>query len=136
MKILLITLFFLSSFASAKDLSTYKDFGEKEGLVKVVDDLMINLLKDERTKPFFAKIDQKRVKEKLVEQFCVEIGGPCKYTGQSMARAHKGQDITHGHFFALVEALQIAMNKNSIPQRAQNKLLAKLAPMNKDIIGK
>lgn len=129
-----ICLLLLSQIAFASD--EYKAFGEKAGLVKVVDDTMTNLLMDERTKPFFEKADQVRIKEKLVEQFCVELGGPCTYTGQSMKRSHKGQDITSGHFYALVEALQKAMNKNKVPQRAQNKLLAKLAPMHKDIITK
>lgn len=115
---------------------TYEDFGSKEGLMKVVDDTMINLLADARTKPFFEKADQTRIKEKLVEQFCVEIEGPCTYTGQTMKRAHKGHDINSAHFYALVEALQKAMDKNKIPNRAQNKLLSKLAPMHKDIINK
>lgn len=124
----------LTQIAFASD--EYKAFGEKAGLVKVVDDTMINLLADPRTKPHFEKADQARIKEKLVEQFCAELGGPCTYTGQNMKRSHKGQEITSAHFFALVESLQAAMNKNKIPQRAQNKLLAKLAPMHKDIITK
>lgn len=135
LKLLSVFLLFLSV-AHAKDLSTYKDFGEKPGLVKVVDDMMINLLADERLKPFFEKVEQVNFKAKLVEQFCVELDGPCEYTGQNMKRAHKGQDINSAHFYALVEALQKSMNKNKIPQRAQNKLLAKLAPMHKDIISK
>ncbi|MES2527724.1 MAG: group 1 truncated hemoglobin [Bdellovibrionota bacterium] len=114
----------------------FEDFGGKEGLVKVVDDTMINLLADSKTKPFFEKADQTRIKEKLVEQFCVELNGPCTYTGQTMKRSHKGHDINSGHFYALVESLQKAMDKNRIPQRAQNKLLSKLAPMHKDIINK
>ena len=120
----------------AADLSTYNDFGEKAGLTKVVDDLMINLLADEKTRPFFEKADQVRIKEKLVEQFCVELEGPCTYTGQNMKRSHKGHEIDSSQFYALVEALQLSMNKNKIPQRAQNKLLAKLAPMHKDIVNK
>lgn len=130
--------FLLASMSSAHsaDLSAYEDFGEKPGLVKVVDDLMLNLISDEKLKPFFEKIDQASFKTKLVEQFCVELNGPCTYTGQNMKRAHKGQDINSAHFFGLVEALQKSMNKNKIPQRAQNKLLAKLAPMHKDIISK
>ncbi len=128
----------LLSFGSvqADELQTFKDFGERPGLVKVVDDLMINLLSNEKTKPFFEKADQANIKEKLVEQFCVELGGPCTYTGQTMKKAHKGHDINSAHFFGLVEALQEAMIKNRIPQRAQNKLLAKLAPMHKEIINK
>tara|TARA_R110000868_G_scaffold42681_16_gene144090 strand:+ start:3886 stop:4296 length:411 start_codon:yes stop_codon:yes gene_type:complete len=136
MKILVAFFVLFASHVYGNDLTTYKAFGEKEGLTKVVDDLMVNLLKDDRTKRFFEKADQKRIKEKLVEQFCMELGGPCKYTGQSMSRSHKGQDIKHSHFFALVELLQQAMDKHKIPSAAQNKLLAKLAPMHKDIINK
>lgn len=132
MRTLLFTLFFsLPAFAGP-----FEDFGKKEGLVKVVDDTMINLLADPVTKPFFEKTDQVRIKEKLVEQFCVELDGPCKYTGQSMARSHKGLNITQAQFYSLVESLQKAMTKNKIPTRAQNKLLAKLAPLHKDIINK
>lgn len=131
----LFTLFLIGQ-ASATDLSAYKAFGEKEGLTKIVDDLMLNLLADKRTKPFFEKADQPRIKEKLVEQFCVELGGPCTYTGQTMKRSHKGHEINTANFYALVEALQLAMDKNGISSSAQNKLLAKLAPMHKDIINK
>lgn len=126
----------LSCYVNAADLSTYKDFGEQPGLTKVVDDMMINLLADKKTKHFFEKADQTRIKAKLVEQFCAELEGPCTYTGQNMKRAHKGHEIDSSQFFALVEALQEAMNKNNIPQRAQNKLLSKLAPMHKDVINK
>jgi hemoglobin len=132
----ILCLCLVTAYAGEKDLSTYKAFGEKEGITKVVDDFMVNLLADKKTKPFFEKADQKRVKEKLVEQFCSELDGPCTYTGQNMKRAHKGHDIGTSDFNALVEALQMAMEKNKIPQRAQNKLLAKLAPMHKDIINK
>lgn len=128
--------FFLFSSLQAADLSSFEAFGGKAGLVKVVDDTMINLLADKSTRPFFEKADQVRIKEKLVEQFCVELEGPCTYTGQNMKRAHKGHEINTHQFNALVEALQKAMVKNNIPQRAQNKLLAKLAPMHKDIINK
>ncbi|MBC7712114.1 MAG: group 1 truncated hemoglobin [Rhizobacter sp.] len=136
LKIAFTLLFIFSTSSFAADLSTYQDFGEKPGLTKVVDDLMVNLLANEKTRPFFEKADQVHIKEKLVEQFCVQIDGPCTYTGQTMKKAHKGHDIDTSEFYALVEALQESMNKNKIPQRAQNKLLAKLAPMHKDIINK
>lgn len=135
MKKIIFALFIVTNVFAA-DLSTFEAFGGKEGLIKVVDDTMTNLLADKRTQPFFEKADQKRIKEKLVEQFCVELEGPCTYTGQNMKRAHKGHEINTAHFNALVESLQKAMVKNSIPQRAQNKLLARLAPMHKDIINK
>lgn len=116
--------------------STFEDFGQKAGLVKLMDQFMADLISNEKTRPFFEKADQKRIKEQLVDQFCAVLDGPCKYTGKSMAQSHSGLDISKNEFNALVEVLRTTMSKQNIPVRAQNKLLAKLAPMHKDIIRK
>jgi hemoglobin len=117
-------------------LPVFKTFGEEPGLVALMDDFMALLLTDKRTKTFFENADQKSVKKHLVEQFCVILGGPCTYTGRDMKTVHAGLGITRSNFNALVEDLQIAMNKHHIPYHAQNKLLAKLAPMHREIEGK
>lgn len=114
-------------------LPVYKEFGEIAGLTALMDDFMVILLADERTRPFFKDADQPKIKKLLAEQFCVILGGPCSYSGRDMKSSHKGLDIGRGHFNALVEDLQIAMDKRGIPFRAQNKLLAKLAPMHREI---
>ena len=121
--------------ADASLLPVYKQFGELDGLKALMEDFMVQLLKDERTRPFFAEADQTAIKAHLVEQFCVILGGPCSYTGRDMKTAHAGMGVERSHFNALVEDLQIAMDKRGIPFRAQNKLLAKLAPMHRDIEG-
>ncbi len=114
-------------------LPVYKQFGEIAGLTALMDDFMVILLADERTRPFFKDADQVAIKKHLAEQFCVILGGPCSYSGRDMKSSHKGLDIGRGHFNALVEDLQVAMDKRDIPFRAQNKLLAKLAPMYREI---
>lgn len=120
----------------ADDSTAFKAFGEKAGLVKIMDDFMINLLKDARTKPFFENADQERVKEQLIDQFCFILNGPCEYKGAKMKPMHANLGITREQFNALVEQLQIAMDKHQVPFRAQNKLLAVLAPMHRDIVTK
>lgn len=114
-------------------LPVYREFGEIAGLTALMDDFMVILLADERTRPFFKDADQPKVKKLLAEQFCVILGGPCTYTGRDMKSTHKGLDIGRGHFNALVEDLQMAMDKRGISFRAQNKLLAKLAPMHREV---
>jgi hemoglobin len=114
----------------------FKEFGEKAGLVKIMDDFMVNLLNDPRTKPYFEKADQARIKEQLVDQFCQILNGPCEYKGARMKPIHSNLGINRENFNALVEQLQFAMDKNNVPFRAQNKLLAVLAPMHRDIITK
>ena len=92
------------------------------------------LIADPRTGPFFANSDQVRVKRQLVEQFCVILGGDCTYTGRDMAQSHAGLGSTEADFNALVEDLVDAMDARGIPRAAQNRLLARLAPMHGDIV--
>ena len=113
-----------------------EQFGGEAGLVALMDDFMTILLADERMKPFFEFSDQALVKKHLVEQFCVILGGDCTYSGRDMKTTHALLAIDRADFNALVEDLQIAMNKHDIPFRAQNKLLEKLAPMHREIITK
>ncbi len=112
------------------------EFGGHEGLKALMDDFMVILLDDPRMRPFFEQVDQQRVKDKLAEQFCVILGGDCTYTGMDMVEAHAGIEVRHADFNILVEDLQIAMDGRDIPTRAQNKLLAKLAPMHREVINR
>ena len=114
----------------------FEQFGGEAGLVALMDDFMVQLLADPRTKSFFENVNQAAVKQHLVEQFCVILGGPCTYTGRDMKTAHEGFNIDRRQFNALVEDLQIAMDKRGIPFRAQNQLLSKLAPMHREIEGR
>lgn len=122
--------------ARVDDAATFKDFGEKAGLINIMDDFMVGLLKDSRTKPFFENVDQQRVKEQLVDQICEILKGPCEYKGARMTPVHKELGLNREHFNALVEQLQFAMDKNKVPFSSQNKLLAVLAPMHRNIVTK
>ena len=130
-------LFAGASFAqsmAAKDDQLYKAFGEKAGLVSLMDDFMVRLLADPRTGPHFKPANQQRVKEQLVDQFCALAGGPCVYKGADMKSSHSNLDITKSDFHALVEVLQLSMDARGIAFRKQNEMLALLAPMHRDII--
>ena len=118
------------------DAGLYETFGEREGLKEIMDDVMVRWLANPITRPFFEAADKERLKGHLVEQFCVILKGPCTYTGRTMAESHMGMNVNEGSFYALVEELQRTLNARKIPFRAQNRLLAALAPMHRDIIGK
>jgi hemoglobin len=112
----------------------FEDFGGEEGLTLLMDDFMTIMLNNDQLRPFFADANQERVKRHLVEQFCVILGGDCKYTGGNMLDLHAQMEIDRADFNALVEDLQTAMNRHDIPFRSQNKLIAELAPMHREII--
>ena len=113
-----------------------ESFGGRDGLVRIMDDVMPRWLANPRTRPFFEGSDQERIKKQLVEQFCVVMNGPCSYSGRTMAEAHRGMKVDEAAFYALVEELQVSLNKAKVPFFAQNRLIAALAPMHRDIIDK
>lgn len=109
-------------------------FGGKPGLVALMNDFMDTMMADTRTRPYFIDADREHIKAELVDQFCVILDGPCTYTGKDMEKVHRTLGINQAAFYALIEDLQTAMRKHGIPFRAQNKLLAKLAPMHKAVV--
>jgi hemoglobin len=124
---------------SAADLAAFEAFGGKEGLVRLARDLMAAIMTDPRARPPFAKLSQARrdqIEARLADQFCELLGGPCTYRGPKMKNIHRGLGFTMADFTAVVEDLQAAMDRNNVPFRAQNRLLAKLAPMHRDIVEK
>lgn len=112
----------------------FDDFGGKPGMDALMEDFMAIMLENPRLRPFFENVDQGRVKAQLSDQFCAILGGGCVYKGRDMTESHAGFDIRRADFNALVEDLQTAMNRRDIPFRAQNKLLAVLAPMHRQMI--
>jgi hemoglobin len=117
-----------------KDDSLYRDLGGQAGITRIVEGMLLNIAGDPRIVRHFKKIDIVRLRDKLVEQLCAEAGGPCVYTGDSMEESHKGQNLTPSDFNALVENLQAAMTAQGIAIPAQNRLLARLAPMRAQVI--
>lgn len=116
------------------DDSLYQALGAKPGLVKLMDDFMLRLLADARMNPFFKDVNLSQLKSRLVEQFCQVAGGPCQYDGPNMKKAHEGVDIDRAAFNGLVEVLQQSMDAQGIAFGTQNRLLARLAPMHRDVI--
>ena len=116
------------------DGSLYQAFGGHEGLVRITDDLMVNVLADPRTHDFFVAAKRDQIKTGLIQIFCHVMGGGCEYTGKDMTEAHSQLGIREEDFTALVESLQKAMDKNHVPFRAQNRLLAAMAPHHREIV--
>ncbi len=120
----------------AADDATFRGLGGQSGIRKIVATLIPLVQADARIKESFADTDMKNLAMRLEEQFCVLSGGPCVYKGEDMADTHRGLKVTNAQFNALTEDLQIAMERNGVPSHVQNKLVAKLAPMQKTIVTK
>jgi hemoglobin len=112
----------------------WQAFRGEAGTRRIVDDFVIRITTDPRIADIFKTHDPVRLRRTLFEQFCHILGGGCDYTGMDMRQAHKDMGIQQADMNALVENLQLAMSKEGVPFFAQNRLLAKLAPMKREVV--
>ena len=78
--------------------------------------------------------DMVRLKRTLFEQFCYILNAGCDYSGRDMPTSHKDMGVRMRDMNALVENLQTAMREEKVGFAAQNRFLAKLAPMSRDVV--
>lgn len=114
--------------------SLYQSLGQQAGITLIVQDFVPLLTADTRINTLFKETNLKRLRRLLTEQICNISGGGCDYTGDNMKLVHQGMHINDAQFNALVEDLQTAMDLHSVPPSIQNKLIARLAPMHRDIV--
>ncbi len=105
-----------------------------EGVNRIVDGLLHRSVADPRIAEIFAATDMVRLRRTLKEQFCYILNGGCAYTGRSMQDAHDDIGLQPADMGALVEHLQAAMDAEGVPFRTQNRFLARLAPMRREVV--
>jgi len=109
-------------------------FHGQAGVDRIVDAFVDRNIADKRILEIFKNQDHVRLRRTLKEQFCYILNGGCAYTGQTMQASHKDMGIQNADFNALVENLQAAMRQEGVSFVSQNRLLAKLAPMQKTTV--
>ena len=113
--------------------------GGREGIALVVDDFVANMVADSRVNGRFKGMQPPAVfklKSNLSDQICEAAGGPCSYVGRDMKTTHTGMKITEAEWNATVENLTRAMAKHKVGSKEQQELIAILAPMKQDIVGR
>lgn len=131
------------------DDAVYRGLGGKQGIKNIVDTFIPLVLADPRINDNFADFDMDQLNVRLQEQICEFAGGPCRYTGKyrdktmdgvgtvrDMTTVHQDLKITNAMFNALTEDLQIAMERHNVANSVANKLVARLAPMQRAIVTK
>lgn len=140
LQMVLLSLVFASSltsslsYADSKHASLYSELGERSGISQLMETFILNIAEDERIIHHFANVDIARFHTMLTDHICELAGGPCVYKGDKMVEVHTGMNVSRAEFNALVEDLIIAMEQEQVPVGAQNRLLAILASLHKEVI--
>lgn len=117
-----------------KGTAMLEAFGGQEGIRRIVDRFVDANFADEKIGEIFTGHDQVRLRRVLFEQFCYILNGGCSYTGRDMKSSHKDLGTQNADMNRLVENLQRAMATEGVSFAAQNRFLAKLAPMKRDVV--
>jgi hemoglobin len=130
----LLTVLAVLAGAQSRAGTLFEDMGGGSVLHATVDKFTDLILADPRINFTFAEANLAKFKGLLYDQLCELSGGPCAYAGRDMRSAHQKLRLNTAEFDALAEDLYLALGKCGVPYRLQNKLMAKLAPMKRDIV--
>lgn len=109
-------------------------FHGREGIQRIANRTIDLALADPQLGPIFRPFDMIRLRRTLNEHFCYLLGGGCTYTGRDMATSHAGMGVQTRDFNLLVRHLRTAMAEEDVPFAMQNRFLAVLAPMHRDVV--
>ncbi|HEY0233798.1 MAG TPA: group 1 truncated hemoglobin [Afipia sp.] len=109
-------------------------FHGKDGIRRIVERFADLNYADPVIAEIFKGHDRVRFTRTVFEQFCYILNAGCSYSGRDMASSHKDLGSQQGDMNRLVENLQRAMAAEKVSFPAQNRFLAKLAPMRKNVV--
>ena len=112
----------------------FERIGGEAKLRAAAHEFVLVILADDRINFTFAETDLKKFEQLIYEQLCNLTNGGCKYTGRDMYTAHAKLNINNAEFNALAEDLYEAFDRVHVPYRLQNKVVALLAPMQRDVV--
>lgn len=117
----------------AADNQLYHELGGQPTVERITHELLDRILVNEKISFLFENTNREELHEKIVNQICMETGGPCDYEGLDMIEAHSGMDIKYSEFDVFVSDFIGAMKAAEVPYRLQNRVLAVFVPMREDI---
>ncbi|HEX7267830.1 MAG TPA: group 1 truncated hemoglobin [Streptosporangiaceae bacterium] len=89
---------------------------------------------DDQANGKFVRTDIPRLMKEVNDQLCEATGGPCTYTGRSMAETHDGMKVTAGEFDVVMQHLDDALDELNVPKAEQAELVGLIMPMRDDIV--
>ena len=115
--------------------SLYERLGKKEGITRIVNDVMAAHLANPLVKTRFESIkDMDHARKMATEFFCAGCGGPDPYSGRDMLATHKGMNISEQEYMAVMDDILGALATNGIDQQTRNEVVAILYSLKGQII--
>jgi hemoglobin len=126
--------------AQEKPKPLYDRLGGVYSIATVVDDFIERLLVNDTLnanpaiKEARARVPKAGLKFHVTALVCEVTGGPCKYSGRSMADSHAKLNINEAQWQAMVADFRKTLDKFKVPAKEQEELITIVGSTKKDIV--
>lgn len=115
--------------------SLYERLGRKEGISRVVRDVITNHLANPLVQSRFAGVkDMDRLHKVSTEFFCMGAGGPESYTGRDLIATHQGMNVSEQELIAVVDDVAAALDKNGIDAQTKSDVIGVLFSLKAQVV--
>lgn len=113
--------------------------GGRKALDAVIDDFLKRAAQDPRLKASVGRFEGgtarlSKLRAQISERLCESAGGPCRYSGPSVASIKKTVQIRDEEFLAAAESLSDSLDERGVPEREKNELLAIVGGIRAEIV--
>ena len=112
----------------------YQALGAEDGIRGAVDAFYERVVADPELAPYFADVDMISLRRHQTDMLVTATGGPRTYTGQDMAEAHSGLDITDGAFNKVVGHLGATLQAAGADEQTIGSVVEALSPLRSAIV--
>jgi hemoglobin len=114
--------------------SIYDAVGGQAALEAAVERFYERLTADPLLASFFAGMDMRKLKVHQLAFLGQAIGGPMRYNGASMQRAHAHLRIEQRHFDAVADHLRMTLEEFSVPYDLTSAIMERIGGLASQIV--
>ncbi len=112
----------------------YEQLGGPEAIDAVVEEFYARVLADEKVKDLFKNTDMEKQKRHQAAFIAYATGGPNRYRGRTIKKAHEGLGITEEQFMAVATHLSDALKHFNVPQHLIDRVIEIFASLKDDVV--
>ena len=112
----------------------YDRLGGAPAVKAVVKEFYRRILDDKDLKVFFAKVDMEKQMQHQTNFITMAVGGPKRYSGRTMKKAHAELKLTNRHFDGVAGHLVATLKWAKVDQANINEVVAAVSPLRAEVV--
>jgi len=113
----------------------YDTLGAHKGIRRAVDQFYERVVADRTLARYFVDVDVEALRRHQVELLAAAVGGPGRYSGRAMAKAHEGLKITDAAFDRVLGHLNATLVDVGADDGTIRTVITVLSGMRTEIVG-